>query len=96
MNVQQIWNIFMVNKLACRVCGKIQDDPPWGEDGRSPTYVICECCGTEFGYGDCSLKAIAANRSRWLANEAKWKYPEEKPNNWSLEEQMENIPNEYK
>jgi hypothetical protein len=85
-----------INKLACRVCGKIQDDPPWGEDGQCPTYDICDCCGIEFGYGDCTLKAIQASRERWLAKDAKWKYPEEKPTSWSLEEQMKNIPEEYK
>jgi hypothetical protein len=62
--------IFMNNNLACRVCGMIQDEPPWGDDGQSPNYIICECCGTEFGYGDCTIKAIYASRSRWLANGA--------------------------
>lgn len=83
------------NKLACRVCGKIQDESPWGEDGKCATYDICDCCGVEFGYGDCTLKAIRASRERWLANEARWKYPEKKPLNWSFEEQMKNIPKEY-
>ena len=86
----------MDNKLTCRVCGKIQEDPPWGEDEKSPTYDICDCCGTEFGYGDCTLKAIIANRKSWIAEGAKWKYPEEKPANWSLEEQMRNIPEEFR
>jgi hypothetical protein len=85
-----------INKLACRVCGKIQDDRPWGEDGQCPTYDICDCCGTEFGYGDCTLKAIRASRERWLAKDAVWKHQEEKPANWSLEEQMRNIPREYR
>ena len=38
------------NKLACRVCGKVQDDPTWGEDGKTPTFDICDCCGVQFGY----------------------------------------------
>ena len=84
------------SKLACRVCGKIQDDLPWGEDGKSPTYDICDCCGVEFGYGDCILKAIHASRKRWLSNGAGWKYPEKKPINWSLDEQMKNISVEFK
>ena len=79
----------------CRVCGLEQDFQPWGEDGQCPTYDICDCCGTEFGYGDCTLKAIQVSRERWLAKDAEWKYPEEKPANWSLEEQMKNIPKEY-
>lgn len=84
-----------INKLICRVCGKIQDDPPWGEDGNCPTYNICDCCGTEFGYGDCTLEAVKASRKRWLETGARWKYPEEKPTNWSLENQIKNIPNQY-
>ena len=84
-----------ISSLICRVCGKIQDDFPWGEDGKYPNYDICDCCGVEFGYGDCTLKAIRASRERWLANGAEWKYPKEKPDNWSLEEQMKNIPKEY-
>ena len=83
------------NRLACRVCGKIEDDPPWGEDGRYPTFDICDCCGTEFGYGDCTLKAIRASRRRWLFEGAKWKYPEAKPEDWLVEEQIKNIPDEY-
>ncbi|MES2345349.1 MAG: hypothetical protein V4494_05385 [Chlamydiota bacterium] len=85
-----------INNLVCRVCGKIQNDPPWGEDSQCPTYDICDCCGTEFGYGDCTVKAIRASRERWLTNGTKWKYPKEKPINWSLEEQMKNIPEKYK
>lgn len=85
-----------IKKLACRVCGNIQVDPPWGEDAQSPTYDICDCCGVEFGYGDCTLVAIKAFRHKWLSKGANWKYPEAKPENWTLEEQMKNIPNEYK
>jgi hypothetical protein len=82
--------------LVCRVCGKIQDDPPWGDDGQYPSHNICDCCGVEFGYGDCNLKAIISSRRRWLKGGAIWRYPEEKPVNWSQEEQLKQIPDEYK
>jgi hypothetical protein len=85
-----------IKNLACRVCGNIQSDPPWGEDGQCPTYDICDCCGVEFGYGDCTLEATKAFRKKWLSAGANWKYPNEKPSDWSLEKQMENIPKEYK
>ena len=85
-----------LNKLACRVCGKIQNDLPWGEDGHCPTYDICDCCGVEFGYQDCILTAIRSYREKWISQGACWKYLEEKPFNWSLEEQLKNIPLEYK
>ena len=50
----------------------------------------------KFGYGDCTLQATKAFREKWLSNGANWKYPGEKPLNWSLEDQMKNIPKEFK
>ena len=35
---------------VCRVCGAEQPEAPWGDDGETPTYDICNCCGVEFGY----------------------------------------------
>jgi hypothetical protein len=66
------------NNLACRVCGNLQGEPPWGEDG-CPTDDICDCCETQFGYEDCQLSAIKAARQRWLTKDANWKYPKK---NW--------------
>ncbi|EGQ8490607.1 MULTISPECIES: hypothetical protein [Vibrio] len=54
------------DKMACRVCGLIQLDPPWGEDGKSPNYDICSCCGVEFGYEDSSVKGVSTYRKKWL------------------------------
>lgn len=86
----------MSNNLACRVCGYLQDDPPWGENGNCPNYDICDCCGVEFGYEDCNLTSILTFRNQWLKNGAKWKNFKYKPINWSLEEQIKNIPKEFK
>jgi hypothetical protein len=83
-------------KFACRICGKMQDDPPWGDDNLAPTYNICGCCGVEFGYQDCILEAILAYRKKWIGKGAKWECPQEKPANWSLEEQMRNVPAKYR
>ncbi len=83
------------NKLACRVCGMLQLDPPWGDDGRTPNYDICPCCGVEFGYEDSTLESIRKYRNRWLANGANWTEKLEKPNNWDLKKQLENIPDEF-
>lgn len=81
--------------LACRVCGKMQDDPPWGEDGKTPAFEICGCCGVDFGYQDCTPEYVKKFRKEWLKKGGKWASPDEKPANWSLEEQMKNIPKEY-
>ena len=78
----------------CRVCGFNQDAPPWDENG-APSWYICDCCGTHFGYGDTILKAVRSNRQKWLDNGAQWFSPEEKPENWNLEEQLKNIPPEW-
>ena len=46
----------------CRVCGYRSDEPPWGDDGRSPSFNHCPCCGVEWGYQD--LLPTAAERFR--------------------------------
>lgn len=37
----------------CHVCGyPLGDYNPWGDDGKTPTYDICPCCGVEWGNED--------------------------------------------
>ena len=79
----------------CRVCGLIQDDPPWGNDNNTPSFNICSCCGVEFGYEDATLNAIKNYRTTWLANGSEWFETKDKPIEWLLENQLKNIPNEY-
>ncbi len=83
-------------KYRCRICGLKQNTPPWGENCETPTFNICACCGTEFGYEDNNTSAIKKNRNRWLANEANWFDPDERPEDWSVEEQLEKIPEKWK
>ncbi len=97
--MQQIWNIFMHNKNQspyCRVCGLDQEELPWGKDGKSPSFAICDCCGVEFGYQDCNKKYVSKFRNIWLSSGCNWFGPKKKPVNWSLEEQLKNIPKEFK
>ncbi len=79
----------------CRVCGAEQLDLPWGEDGETPTYNICACCGVEFGYEDYTLIALKNYRIMWVNKGANWFCKKEKPDNWVLEEQLHNIPKKY-
>lgn len=79
----------------CRVCGYKEDYPPWGEDGFSPTFNICSCCGVEFGYEDASLVGIRRHREKWIRDGASWFDPKSKPLNWSLEDQLKDIPREF-
>jgi hypothetical protein len=52
----------------CRVCGYSSDTYPWGEDGVSPSYQICPCCGVQFGKEDRTLDAIKAYRGEWISS----------------------------
>ena len=78
--------------MRCRVCGLLQSEPPWGPDGKCPTYDFCACCGVEFGYGDASLAGIRNWRQKWLAEGAKWDAPELKPANWDWQKQLSHVP----
>ena len=71
----------MLNKenFQCRICGLIQSDLPWGEDGKTPSFDICSCCGVEFGYQDATIYAIKRYRQKWISEGAKWFQPESKP-----------------
>ncbi|SDT07044.1 hypothetical protein SAMN04489812_4027 [Microlunatus soli] len=58
---------------TCRVCGYYFNEwCPWGEDGRSPSFDTCPCCGVEFGYGDSSLVGVRRWREHWIAKGAPW------------------------
>ena len=97
ITIRQTWNISMHNtKYNCRVCGLNQGFEPWEDDGESPTYAICSCCGVEFGYEDCTSFATKKYRDEWLKNGAKWFSPKDKPNDWSLDKQLQGIPDEFK
>jgi hypothetical protein len=93
----QTWVISMLNNelYACRVCGLHQDEAPWGEDGSLPSFNICDCCGTEFGYHDATLSAIQKSREKWFGNGAKWVEPKAQPKTWILEEQLQQIPRDF-
>jgi hypothetical protein len=75
-------------RLLCRVCGLDQGEPPWGADGRTPSFAICDCCGTEFGYEDGSPQAVRATRERWLASGGDWQNPRTKRVAWDRSAQL--------
>ena len=78
--------------FRCRVCGLRLSEPPWGEDGHSPTYEYCPCCGVEFGYGDATPIAARRWREKWLGGDAAWREPTHRPENWSRDEQLNAVP----
>lgn len=81
--------------LACRVCGLTQQTPPWGEDGNTATFEICECCNVEFGYEDGSKESASRFRKNWLDNGGGWR-GKDTPANWDREEQMRGIPTAFR
>lgn len=80
----------------CRICGLYIEDLPWGEDGVTPTYEICSCCGGEFGNDDYTMESVKKYRARWLAEGAVWFYKKNRPENWDIEKQMKDIPKTFK
>ena len=84
------------NRCNCRVCGFNQGFDPWGKNGETPIFDTCKCCGIQFGREDCNLHDAQEQRTRWLRNDSKWFPANDRPQKWSLEEQLKNIPLEYK
>jgi hypothetical protein len=87
-----------IAKYLCRVCGFRQPDPPWGDDGKTPMFLICSCCGVEFGYEDAAPAGIRRYRDRWLnqpGGPAWWK-AKEQPDDWDLQKQLAEIPDEFR
>jgi hypothetical protein len=74
----------------CKVCGLYHEAPPWGENGNTPSFELCECCGAEFGFDDYSTEGIAEYRRQWLNDGAKWLIPRWRLANWNLDEQLKN------
>lgn len=77
--------------FACRVCGLIQDEYPWGEDGKTSSFNICSCCAVTFGYEDNNTLSTIKYREKWVADGKVWFSPEEKPNDWDFEEQFKSV-----
>lgn len=80
----------------CRVCGLCLDDPPWGHDGRCPSYEYCPCCGVEFGYQDANASGACNYRQKWLDDGAKWAEPAQRPPDWNPDAQIEHVPKEFR
>ena len=81
--------------LRCRVCGYLSQDPQWGDDGRTPLYDFCPCCGVEHGYQDSSTAGARIYRAKWIDAGAKWEESATKPEGWALSEQLRHIPPEF-
>ena len=56
---------------TCPVCGFEELDEPAYDSYGYPTFNICPCCGTEFGYDD-AKKQHAQLRDNWINNGMTW------------------------
>ncbi len=93
------------NKFYCRICGLEQLEAPWGDDDKTANFEICGCCGCEFGCDDYNIDIIREYRKQWLSGKLKWQNNVSyfnswfrssiKPNNWSLEKQLKQIPKKF-
>ena len=86
----------MSDPNACRICGFMFNKDPRGEDGKSPLYWICPCCGGEVGVDDANLERIREYRRKWLFAGAPWFDSEEKSRGWKLQEQLPSVPEDYR
>ena len=94
---------FLANQLIneaylynCRICGLNLGFEPWTDNGACPTHEICPCCGADFGYDDETPAIAKKYRDDWLKKGASWFCPNEKPENWSLEKQLTQIPKDFR
>jgi hypothetical protein len=85
------------NKINhCRICGYESKNPVWGEDGDTPSFDLCLCCGAEFGFDDSTIESVRKYRSIWIIEkEAKWFFPEFKPEQWSFFDQIRDVPKKW-
>lgn len=90
-----IWSIFMLKNdplKTCKVCGLyFEDYYPWEPDGKSPTFDICICCGTEFGYEDCTPESAKRARKAWIQGGCKIFNTKYLFKEWKLEESLKNV-----
>jgi hypothetical protein len=77
---------------SCRVCGfRYENDYyPWGEDGNSPSYDICICCGAEFGFDDDTPENVSAYRKKWIDAGTPFHSPSQIPTGWLPDEHFNN------
>jgi len=80
------------SSYICPVCGYDGlEELPYNEYGN-PSYEICHCCGFEYGFDDLDQGySFKKYREDWIEDGKKWFSPENKPDNWNYNSQIEKI-----
>jgi hypothetical protein len=83
-----------IEEYYCPSCGAdLSDSDVWTKTEESND--ICYCCGLSFNRQPPSLTAVKAARDQWLLHPEFWKEPSALPEDWRIEDQMDNIPLAY-
>ena len=78
----------------CPSCGAdLSDSPVWFS--KKNLNDSCYCCGFGFGRQPPIPHEVKVARDRWLLHPEFWKEPSARPDNWKIENQMDNIPGAY-
>lgn len=85
----------------CPVCGFRME---WDLTEATSANEICPSCGIQFGYTDAAggdetkrIEIYKKWRADWIASGMVWdKGRSKSPENWNPEEQLKNIPEEFK
>lgn len=79
--------------FTCSVCGYDRLRGPLYANGIPDFNLICACCGFQPGYDDLEQGyTFEEYRTEWIEdNGAKWFDSKEKPAEWELQTQLNNI-----
>lgn len=77
-------------RYTCPVCGLRSLYEHAYDKNENPSFEICSCCGTEFGYDDFT-KSHSVLRKEWMEKGCPWFNESKKPKDWNLENQLANI-----
>jgi hypothetical protein len=74
----------------CPVCG-FPDLPEAAYQVDLPSFEICVCCGTQFGYDDSTL-SFGELRKKWIEGGCNWwGNLEQRPELWNPERQLRSV-----
>ena len=86
-----------MSDFACRVCGFLYDEKPWGESGFLRLTIFASAVERNFGYTDVTVDDVIGYRKYWMGRGSTWfRAKIHRPENWNFEEQLKNVPLEFR